>query len=430
MYGNENEAKKVELLKNAISRIEANCRNENRSPLPVERDLLNEMRSQVDVVERSMPNAPLSQPGSDLGGGNQAFSANRSAGKSRSWAGMFNLNRGGLDTGGFKDANEFLNVLESGRYDPRLQILNASMGETVPSDGGFAVPQQFVAEWLDASLPNEIARNYARVYPMTSNEMLIPGWDAKDFSSGEFAGLKMDFHAEGATATAQTAKMRRVQLTANMGAIYVDASIELVNDGTGFADQLRSALVKSIGYGIDRFCIGSAGTGAGCPQSIVNSACKLEIDGETGQAGSTVTYGNIKSIFSRQLNPQSAVWLVNAATIPSLLELSIAIGTSGSHVPVMNDADGSLTMLSRPVIVTSHVPTIGSAGCVAFVDFDFYALGMRQEVILDTSDAPRWNQRERSFRVLIRFDAQNTLDAAVTPENGETLSPIVTLAAI
>jgi hypothetical protein len=66
---------------------------------------------------------------------------------------------------------------------------------------------------------------------------------------------------------------------------------------------------------------------------------------------------------------------------------------------------------------------------VAFIDFNFYALGIRKEIFLEATDAVKWLQRERSFRVLLRFDGQPTLDKPVTPENGETLSPIVTLAA-
>jgi NAD(P)-dependent dehydrogenase (short-subunit alcohol dehydrogenase family) len=36
-------------------------------------------------------------------------------------------------------------------------------------------------------------------------------------------------------------------------------------------------------------------------------------------------------------------------------------------------------------------------------------------------------RRERSFRILIRFDGQCTLDKAVTPEHGLSLSPVATL---
>jgi hypothetical protein len=57
-----------------------------------------------------------------------------------------------------------------------------------------------------------------------------------------------------------------------------------------------------------------------------------------------------------------------------------------------------------------------------------YALGLRKEVWIDQSDAPRWQYREKSFRILMRFDGMCTLDQAIQPEHGATLSPIVTLA--
>ena len=82
-----------------------------------------------------------------------------------------------------------------------------------------------------------------------------------------------------------------------------------------------------------------------------------------------------------------------------------------------------------PVYFHPAMPALGDADDCAFVDFNFYALGLRQEVAIDISDAPRWLQRERSFRILMRFDGQCTLDKAVTPEKGATLSPVVTMAA-
>ena len=69
MYGNGNKKKEAEMLRNAISRIEGKCLKESRQPFPVERNLLREMRNQATRVENSIPNAPLSQPGSDLTNG-------------------------------------------------------------------------------------------------------------------------------------------------------------------------------------------------------------------------------------------------------------------------------------------------------------------------------------------------------------------------
>ncbi len=331
-----------------------------------------------------------------------------------------------LDTGGFESAADFVNAVESGRYDPRLT--RTSMGETTPSLGGFSVPAGFSAEWLDASLPNEVVRNLARVFPMTENVLLVPGWDGADMSAGAtHGGFTMQFHAEGATATAQTPKMRQLRLEAKTAAIYVDASVELVADGKNFVTNLQTALVKSIGHGVDRYCL--TGSGAGCPQGILNAPCKIEVAAESGQQGDTIIYANLKKMFARQLTPGSAVWVINESTKPELLEQSIGIGTGGSFVPVLNEANGKYTIFGRPVYFHPAMSALGDAGDIAFVDFAFYALGLRAEVALDTSDAPRWLQRERSFRVLMRFDGQCTLNAAVTPEHGVTLSPIVTLAA-
>jgi HK97 family phage major capsid protein len=345
----------------------------------------------------------------------------------RDYRSMFNFaHKASLETGGFKDCAEFLHVMESGRHDPRLQVL-ASMGEGIPGSGGFSVPEQFSSEWLDASLPNEIVRNLCHIYPMESETKLIPGWDGSDMSGGAtHGGLTMAFIAEGATDTPQTAKMRQIKLNARMAAIYVDASIELVQDGVDFAANLQTALKQSLGYGIDRFCI--AGDGAGCPLGVLNAACKIQIEKETGQDAGSLQYGNIKKMFARQLNPQGAVWLFNATAIPELLEQSVAVGTGGNHVPLLNERDGKFTILGRPVYFHPAMPALGSADDSAFVDFNFYGLGLRKEVWIDQTDAVKWLQRERSFRILMRFDGMCTLDKAVTPEHGDTLSPIVTLA--
>ena len=349
-----------------------------------------------------------------------------SKGRDLSFRGMFGYSRGQrLDDGGFKNASEFLAAIESGRFDPRL--VRASMGETTPSLGGFSVPPGFSSEWLDASLPNELVRPLARVFPMTENTLAVPGWDGSDMSAGAtHGGFTMTFMAEGSTATPQTPKLRQIMLNARTAGIYCDASIELVQDGKNFTTNLQAALVKSIGYGLDRYCI--SGSGSGCPQGVLNAPCKIQVPKETGQVKDTVIYQNLKKLFARQLNPNNSVFLFNPNCIPELLEQSVAIGTGGSFVPLLNESNGKFSIFGRPVYFHPAMPTLGDADDCAFVDFNFYALGLRAEVAIDINDAPRWLQRERSFRILLRFDGQSTLDKPVQPENGDTLSPIVTLA--
>lgn len=416
------------------SRIERHARLEGRALDVEETSWINDAEKYVreyrEELQMRKPERPLTVVDGPLGGGmSHGFDHSRDLGmpvKDKTFRGMFGYPKSQkLNTGGFKDCAEFLDAVWSGRYDPRL--VRASANETTPSQGGFAVPEGFSSEWLDASLPNELIRNLCRVFPMTTETLPIPGWDAADMSAGAtHGGFTMEFMAEGSTATPQTPKLRKIMLTARVGGIYCDASLELVADGTNFERNLQTALVKSIGYGLDRF--GIAGTGAGCPQGFLNAPCKIVVAKESGQRMDTLVYQNLKKMFARQLNPQDAVWLFNATAIPELLEQSVAVGTGGNFVPLLNESNGKFNIFGRPAYFHPAMPTLGDAGDAAFVDFNFYALGLRKEVGIDISDAPRWLQRERSFRILIRFDGQCTLDKAVTPEHGDSLSPVVTLA--
>jgi HK97 family phage major capsid protein len=422
----DNETKNlIAELSRKIGDIDMKAYQENRALTGAEAGLRIEMEASINELRKNLPEKPLTLQNSL---GSQVGAGQATAPMGRDYRSMFNKgHRGGLDTGGFQDCAEFLRVMDSGRYDPRLQI-RASMGEGVPSSGGFSVPSQFASEWLDASLPTEIVRNLARVYPMTSETLDVPGWDGADMSGGKtHGGLEMVFMAEGAIGTPQTAKMRQITLTARMAGIYVDASIELIQDGKDFATNLQTALRQSLGYGIDRYCL--TGSGAGCPQGVLEAPCKIQVAGETGQTPDTLVYQNIKKMFARQLNPGNAVWLFNNSVIPDLLEVSVAVGIGGTFVPLLNETNGKFTIFGRPVYFHPSMPAIGDADDCAFVDFNFYALGLRAEIWVDITDAVRWTQRERSFRILMRFDGQSTLNAAVTPEHGTTMSPIVTMAA-
>ena len=349
----------------------------------------------------------------------------RMPGDKKTYRSVFGVQGRDLDRGNFKNASEFIEVVGSGLFDPRLT--RASQISGIASQGGFSVPDQFSSEWLDSSLPSEIVRPLCQLWPMTSETRKIPGWDGEDMSAGKlFGGFEMEFLAEEGTGTKQTGKMRMINLSAKKGAIFVDISSELESDGLGFEDQLTMALQKSIGYGIDKACLfGSAGQ----PLGAFNSSALIEVSAEGGQGADTIVYQNLTKMYARQLNKQSAVWLFNSDCVPQLMELTVAVGTGGSVVKVMNEQDGKFTIFGRPVFFTPHCKTLGDAGDCGFFDFGAYALGMRKEMSIDRSIHPGWTQDLVSYRIIIRFDGMPVLSEPIQPENGATLSPFVSLAA-
>jgi len=329
----------------------------------------------------------------------------------RSYAGMFNQGRA-------------LEVDED-----TIREFRASMVSAPPSAGGFSIPEPLAAKWLDDSVEAEIIRPRATVWPMESASRKVPGWDCSDQSSTIFGGFAMEWLAEEGEGNKQTGKLRAIELTAKKGAIFVDVSNELREDGQGFEAQLDRAMKTSIGYGLDGVFIG--GTGAGQPLGLRNDPAKISVTKESGQTADTIVWENLCKMFARMYpaGRSRCVWIANETTIPQLMQLNIAIGTAGSYIQVMKENSGTFSIMGRPVIFTSHLPVVGDADDIMLVDLSQYAIGIRRGMQLERSNIPGWTKDLMSYRVMIRVDAQGTWNSAITPKNGNSLSWVVGLGA-
>ncbi len=345
----------------------------------------------------------------------------------RTYRGMFGNTRiSGLDNGEWKSKAEFMGVVYANMHDPRL--IRASMTSGTGSSGGFSVPEEFSSTWLDNSLPTEIIRPRCQVWPMTSDTRKIPGWDDLDQSSGAmFGGFKMEFLAEEQTGAPQSGKLRLMTLAAKKGAIYAEVSNELLADGLGFESQLDLALQGSIRYGFDNAFL--TGTGAGQPIGILNSSSVIEVPKETGQAADTILYQNFSKLWARMYSAgrQRACWIMNDTIIPQLLELSVPVGTGGSHVPVLQESNGTYSIFGRPVLFSPIMPTLGNRGDISFVDLSQYAIGLRKEMAIERSMHAGFLKDTTWFRVIVRFDGQPTWSKVYTPQNGDAQSWAVVL---
>ena len=298
----------------------------------------------------------------------------------------------------------------------------------IPSGGGFAVPDPLAAKWLDAGLPSEIVRPNATVWPMTSGSLKVPGWDISTQTTN-LAGFLMAWTAEAGTATAQTGILRQIQLNANKGQIYCNCSQELVDDGQGFAANLEMMLKKAVSYGLESAFL--TGSGAGQPQGLTNAGSLISVGIETGQSSDSIVWENLGKMYARMYpgGRQNAVWIANSDTLPQLLTLSLSIGTGGSHINVFNEKDGKFSILGRPVLFSPHVPTLGDANDIMFVDLSQYAIGIRKDVRLERSNIPNWTEDLMSYRVIVRADGMPMWASAHTPKVGDSLSWLVGLGA-
>lgn len=319
--------------------------------------------------------------------------------------------------------------------DMRAQLVKVqnAFGSSVPSDGGFLIPEVLRSEILALSLEQSIVRPRARVLPMGSLRLPIPTVDDTSHASSVFGGLTGSWTEEGATLAESSAKFGRVLLEAAKLTVYADIPNELVEDSGGALGAfLQMALPATLAFEEDAAFI--AGNGVGEPLGFLSGSGLITVAKESGQAADTIVWENIVAMFARMLpaSLSKAVWVVSPDCFPELATMALAVGTGGSAVWQANDGiDGPpARLLGRPVFVSEKAPKLGDAGDVSFVDFGHYLIGDRQSMTIKSSEHHRFSTDETSFRAIERVDGRPWLQTALTPRNGgNTLSPYVTLGA-
>ena len=402
-------------------------------------DHLNEQCLQLEAEtlksERTPPGPNPRKAGPDTGreeldldgGGIQYTTVNRGGG-GRTYRKLFN--KQGLSRDGFGSFESYIAAVHSGRHHPNLRPTE-SLGHAggIDSSGGFFVPDEFAAEILDSSLENEIVRPRARVTPMASDTKKIAGLDTSTASGNTlFGGFNANWTGEGNAATEEQTKSRQIELHANKLFLYTLVSNELLRDGVSFDEQLTQAMIRGAGWFLDFAFL--QGTGSGQPRGVLNDPTLVTVAKETGQAASTIVYDNLTKMFAR-LHPASvsnSVWVCNSTAIPQLLALSVSVGTGGSHVPVLNDNNGDFTMLTRPVLFTEKLQSLGTKGDILLCDFSQYQIGLASDVALDRSMHVGFTTDETGYRTIVRADGQGRWSSAYTPANGDTQSWAIALA--
>ena len=422
----KNVEKKIELLKESISKIEGQCRDENRQPLEIEQDLLNALRSDLEYQQKLLPGHPLTQPGPI----NSTFGLrNTTSGPyglvapdaAKDWRSLF-----GSDGYNWSDKDtNFFSAVFSGRHHPGL--IRASMTEGVPSSGGFLIPIEQAQRIHAVSLENELVMPRCYVQPMKSDICKIPAMVIGQHGTALFGGFTASYTAETGTISENDPKARSMTLTAKKLTGLIRFSAELNADIPGGMSQIENLCGKGLAWYRDQAFL--KGTGAGQPMGILNSPCLVPVENQGGQSKNTILYENLLDMMSRMFagSFRNSVWVASQSTIPQLLSLSLAIGLGGAPVPVMSQVNGQFTILTRPVIFTEKVPGLGSTGDIGLYDFSQYCVGLRSEMRFDTSIHVHFTTDELLSRIIERHDGQPLWDEALTLADGLTVSPFVVL---
>jgi len=325
----------------------------------------------------------------------------------------------------------------------RQYIANA-MGERIPSEGGFLVPEILRSQVMAYMTP-AIVRPRATVLPMSSLRLPVPVLDnpTQASSTQVLGGLTFSFTEEGSAIAATTPAFGRTVLEARKLAAYLqNVPNEFVADAAGaFGDFLARSIAMGLAWVEDDYFIGTNGTGVGCPQSLLNAPCAVTVT----RTGTYFALADIASMVnalhpaSKQAGFTSGItdvcWLVSSSALSYLLELYVTIGTAANTAAGASDwlslGDGDTvgpSLLGLPLLVTDHQPAAGTQGDVMLADLRHFLIGDRLTMTVERSTAgPSFIDDATNFRIRTRVDGRYWIQSATTTESAQSVSPVVVL---
>ncbi len=414
-----------------INAIRTKCTAENRDPVPEEVSHMNSLMADIEEIESVVSalerqdrlnaklekpvNTPASQPkpGKPTEG--------RPQDKFASLGEQLAAVRGAAVPGG--------------HADPRLFRAATGLGESVPSDGGFLVQQDFTNELLEDVFQTGVLASRVRRIPISGNAngIKINGVDETSRASTRYGGIVGYWADEAAEKNASKPKFRKIELSLNklVGLCY--ATDELLQDAAALEAFIRQAFVGEFGFLLDDAIIN--GTGAGQPLGILNAGCLASVSKETGQAAATVMMENIVKMYARRFPSQTGnyVWLYNQNIEPQLFTMSLSVGTGGGPVYMppggLSDAPYG-RLMGLPAIAIEQCASLGTVGDIILANLpNGYILAEKGGVQSDMSIHVRFIYDESVFRFVLRIDGQPVRASALTPYKGsDTLSHFIVLA--
>ncbi|KUF18459.1 MULTISPECIES: phage major capsid protein [Streptomyces] len=316
--------------------------------------------------------------------------------------------------------------------DDISRIQNA-FGSSVPSDGGFLIPEVLRAELLRVALEMAVVRSRARVVPMESLTVPYPMLDSTSNASSVYGGVVGYWTEEGGTLTDSSPTFGRIELVAKKLTLYSEVPNELYRDSLISLEQfMNESYPEALAWFED--VAFTSGNGVGQPLGYLNAPAAVSVAKESGQAADTIVWENLVKMYARMLpsSMQRAVWVANNDTFPELATMALSVGTGGSAVWIGDgggEAAPPMRILGRPVIFTEKVSTVGDAGDINLVDFGYYLIGDRQAMQSETSAHFKFGNDKTALRVIERVDGTPWIKSAITPKTGSsTLSPFVKIA--
>lgn len=299
---------------------------------------------------------------------------------------------------GFRHMGEFLRAMRDPRTmtDKQRAAVQRMTEETraITGDGSAEVllPLQQEASIFSVSNQQDGILQRARRYPIAGRTLRIPMLEQTEGTNtlnrpmaGKIANVT--FVDEAAPKPQRDPQFTQRLLLAKKVAATTQLGDEILSDD--FTGQLPSAVTDAVGVQVmnflnEQFTIdGATAVSTGGPMGALNAAntALLTVDRDT--AG-TVKVADVFGMYERLTHGAGCVWFCSRRVLRPLMELTL---NGNTLVTWIKDLTGKpqMMLLGYPVIISDLLPTLGTAGDLGLVNPDFYAVGMRQGLTVESS---------------------------------------------
>ncbi|MDR3638802.1 MAG: phage major capsid protein [Isosphaeraceae bacterium] len=312
----------------------------------------------------------------------------------------------------------------------------AALAESSGTTGGYTVQPEYSQELLKMAAEQSIVRPFANVKTLPAREAFYPmlnqtaGQPAQ--GTNYAGGAYMNWTSEASTVP-ETAEpnFKQVHVVTNELTGLAKISRTLMSDTFLAMDaELRSIFATAISYEEDYQFL--QGNGTGKPLGILNAPAKQQVTRTTANLFKLADAANMMAKLLPRSRP-SSIWVMESLIFSQLVQLVDASGRV-TYIPNVGSgydkyplAQTNLVLFGRPVLFTEKLNTLGTPGDVLLADFSYYVVADTGTLEIAVSDQYAFNTNQLTFRVLKRVDGRPQLDAPFTQQNGNTVTPFVTL---
>lgn len=337
---------------------------------------------------------------------------------------------------GFRSHVDFFeqvrNAASGGEISQNLRSMAAGsdeQGSHSDPDGGFLVPTALVENVMQTGTENDPTVGLVTDVPMETPLIEIPYRVDKNHSTSVSGGLQVQWGTETQDTDPSKLKLGKMQFKANelMGLSFTTRQL-LERSFTSVVALLRAGFQTEFMSKI--FQAKLYGDGVGKPLGVMSSPCKIAVAAEGGQGADTILGNNLVNMMSRQWRYGSSIWIANHNCLPQLVKAHITMTNSDGPIFLPPNAQGTPnTLLGRPIFFTEHAKSLGDEGDIMNVVWSEYLFGEYMPMREESSIHVRFVNHESAFKFWQELAGMPWWDAPLTPVNGSTLSPVVSLAA-